>query len=480
MEQIAASDKTAHVSALSVHKLFDAKLDHHSLMDGTSASTSQSSNIKTELIRSSSLSRSLSVNLQKRSPESDPESPQSHVSHPKFSEPMFSNSSTFCTSLFSSSSTKTEPCHQMGTLPFLPHPPKCEQQVSAGQSSSSSLLLSGDTGNGLDEAEQSDDLKDFLDLSGDASDGSFQENNALAYDEQMEFQFLSEQLGIAITDNEKSPHLDDIYGTPPQLSSLPISSCSTQSIQDLGSPVKVQLSSSQSSSSSATTNKSRLRWTLELHERFLEAVKKLEGPEKATPKGVLKLMKVEGLTIYHVKSHLQKYRLAKYLPGPKEDKKASSEDKKAQTGKSGSDSSKNKNLQVAEALRMQIEVQKQLHEQLEVQRQLQLRIEEHARYLQKILEEQKAGSLSLKAPTKAQATESPESTLDEVSTTPQPSRNRNPVVDTECKSPVDTECKSPARPSKNRIPVVDTECKSPARIKRTKVQVDLENETLCS
>ncbi|CAN6176877.1 unnamed protein product [Urochloa humidicola] len=464
-EQIIAHDQTVHACAstqTSVHKLFDAKSDHRLLIDDTLSSTSQSSNIKTELIRSSSLSRSLSINLQKRSPESDPESPMSHISHPKFSDPILSNSSTFCTSLFSSSSKNTDPCRQMGTLPFLPHPPMCEQQVSAGHSSSSSLLLSCDNGNALDEAEQSDDLKDFLNLSGDASDGSFHgENNALAFDEQMEFQFLSEQLGIAITDNEESPHLDDIYGTPLQLSSLPVSSCSNQSTQNLGSPVKVQLSSSRSSSGCTTTSKSRLRWTLELHERFVEAVNKLEGPEKATPKGVLKLMKVEGLTIYHVKSHLQKYRLAKYLPEPKEDKKASSEDKKAQSCSSGSDSSKTRNLQVAEALRMQMEVQKQLHEQLEVQRQLQLRIEEHAKYLQKILEEQqKAGNLSLKVPTKAQV-ESPESTT---------LKERN---ESEASS-------SSLQPTKNRNPDVDTEFKSLIGNKRTEVQVDTEREAPCS
>ncbi|XP_057463602.1 myb family transcription factor PHL7-like isoform X1 [Actinidia eriantha] len=133
------------------------------------------------------------------------------------------------------------------------------------------------------------------------------------------------------------------------------------------------------------SSKQRLRWTHELHERFVDAVAQLGGPDRATPKGVLRVMGVQGLTIYHVKSHLQKYRLAKYLPdsscdGNKADKKESEDMLSSLDGSSG--------MQITEALKLQMEVQKRLHEQLEVQRQLQLRIEAQGKYLKKIIEEQ--------------------------------------------------------------------------------------------
>ncbi|KAH0872898.1 hypothetical protein HID58_070260, partial [Brassica napus] len=167
----------------------------------------------------------------------------------------------------------------------------------------------------------------FLSLHGD---GGLQDlDNFSLSEEQMALQFLSDELQLAITDRAQTPRLDEIY-------------------QVTGS--------------------------------------------KATPKAVMKMMSVEGLTIYQVKSHLQKYRIAKHMPERKEEKKSGGnpEEKKPASNTNGEANGRKKGaIQLTEALRMQMEVQKQLHQQLEVQRSLQLRIEEHAKYLEKILDEQR-------------------------------------------------------------------------------------------
>ncbi|XP_044953107.1 myb family transcription factor MOF1-like isoform X2 [Hordeum vulgare subsp. vulgare] len=54
----------------------------------------------------------------------------------------------------------------------------------------------------------------------------------------------------------------------------------------------------------------RMRWTAELESGFVRAVDRLGSRDsaKVTPKRILELMDVQGLTISHVKSHLQMYR----------------------------------------------------------------------------------------------------------------------------------------------------------------------------
>ncbi|XP_062223950.1 myb family transcription factor IPN2-like [Phragmites australis] len=141
-----------------------------------------------------------------------------------------------------------------------------------------------------------------------------------------------------------------------------------------------------------TDPKPRLRWTVELHERFVDAVTQLGGPDKATPKTIMRVMGVKGLTLYHLKSHLQKFRLGKQPH--KEFNDHSVKDAAAmEMQRNGASSSgimgrsmNDRNVHMNEAIRMQMEVQRRIHEQLEVQKHLQMRIEAQGKYMQSILE----------------------------------------------------------------------------------------------
>lgn len=62
------------------------------------------------------------------------------------------------------------------------------------------------------------------------------------------------------------------------------------------------------SSGGGGSKKARVIWSVEMHQQFVEAVNQL-GVDKAVPKRILELMRVEGLTRENVASHLQKYRL---------------------------------------------------------------------------------------------------------------------------------------------------------------------------
>ncbi|CAN7108003.1 hypothetical protein BRARA_F00008 [Brassica rapa] len=287
-----------------------------------------------------------------------------------FSNGSFSRCSSFC-NLSSSSSSDTQK-HLGSTLPFLPNPLTENERSPAAASFTDEDLLS------IPYEEEVD--PSFLSLHGD---GGFQDvDNFSLSEEQMELQFLSDELQLAITDRAQTPRLDEIYqvtGSSPGQNCVPAAM-----------PVLSQQPSP--GGTEAVNQKPRMRWSPELHDCFLEAVKKLDGPEKATPKAVMKMMNVEGLTIYQVKSHLQKYRIAKHMPERKEEKKSGGnpEDKKPASNTNGEANGRKKGaIQITEALRMQMEVQKQLHQQLEVQRSLQVRIEEHAKYLEKILDEQR-------------------------------------------------------------------------------------------
>ncbi|GMH01731.1 hypothetical protein Nepgr_003570 [Nepenthes gracilis] len=143
----------------------------------------------------------------------------------------------------------------------------------------------------------------------------------------------------------------------------------------------------------STDAKPRLKWTAELHRRFVEAVNQLGGADKATPKSLMREIGIPGLTLYHLKSHLQKFRLGK---NQQSETRCDSQQfdyeegsRRLDLGGGGINDAAstqiNESLQIAQALKIQMEVQRKLHEQIEVQRHLQLRIEAQGKYLQTVL-----------------------------------------------------------------------------------------------
>ncbi|KAF6171839.1 hypothetical protein GIB67_007360 [Kingdonia uniflora] len=139
--------------------------------------------------------------------------------------------------------------------------------------------------------------------------------------------------------------------------------------------------------------KPRLKWTPELHHHFVEAVTQLGGAEKATPKSVRTVMGIPGLTLYHLKSHLQKYRLGKNQQLDNETCFENTQDYRSDIGGgeiceeilARTQTHAKENPHVTQALHLQIEVQKKLNEQIEMQRRLQLQIEAQGMYLESVL-----------------------------------------------------------------------------------------------
>ncbi|GFY83781.1 myb-like HTH transcriptional regulator family protein [Actinidia rufa] len=149
------------------------------------------------------------------------------------------------------------------------------------------------------------------------------------------------------------------------------------------------------SSRSDGSGKERLKWTQELHDLFEKAVNQLGGADRATPKGILKAMGIQGLTIYHVKSHLQKYRISKFFP----ESTTRGKFERRKISEILPNFSTTSRAQLNEALQIHKDALGRMSDQHEVQRSLKLKMEAQGRFLERIAEDFK-NQATITKPTK--------------------------------------------------------------------------------
>ncbi|XP_038904770.1 myb family transcription factor PHL5-like isoform X2 [Benincasa hispida] len=137
-------------------------------------------------------------------------------------------------------------------------------------------------------------------------------------------------------------------------------------------------------SKSRIVSKTRIKWSKELHQKFIDCVDQLGGAQKATPKQLFHLMKTKGLTLIHIKSHLQKYRIFQHIQEFSKGKAERKTNKKELM-----QSNQNIGKQLMEAVRQQLDTQSSLNEQLEVQKNLISAIEEQMKQLRGVLEQRR-------------------------------------------------------------------------------------------
>ncbi|XP_056852796.1 putative two-component response regulator ARR19 [Raphanus sativus] len=104
-----------------------------------------------------------------------------------------------------------------------------------------------------------------------------------------------------------------IEETQPMQSDLVKSNGSDQDSDDSRSVSNYNCEQSINNKNARYFKKSRMTWTGDLQEKFLEAIKIVGGPKKASPKIILKCLQdlnIKGLTRNNVSSHLQKHRLS--------------------------------------------------------------------------------------------------------------------------------------------------------------------------